>query len=447
MNELRPDLELSEFSGRGIEYLLEITEKNFIPWFSIGVVAGLVVVQMAVGGALIATGFGATVGMGMITEGAADLLIAYRIYNTRKFCWSDYGKQKAVSLVISAVSMGFSAIKDAGKGVKTLVTAAGEGVLEQAGTKLVTSEKASCQVVVTTGKNLRSLAIKQVEVTVGENVLRESLNKLSDAEFNFVLEQLKPHILNSIQNKVINEFCKSNLLALICKMYAIDIINKNEQFKEKINKIIIETINCQHGFCRKQWDSIGATLCDGILSSTYRVRSPLSILLRTSATLNAMRELIFIMKKVHDQLLNKLTEIDRETLPMRQIFCSYCGVSDDDSKEIVKIFETQDIVELNNELVNQDFPSKLEKIRIHGFSNYEDKILNFLKLLHKDMHGLEMNNFNEIMKLVSDRITDESLKIIESQFISPWSSYVTGEVTKAISERIQHHFIVDENQN
>ncbi|CAF3371034.1 unnamed protein product [Rotaria sp. Silwood2] len=90
MIELRPDLELSEFSGRGIECLLEITEKNFIPWCSIAAVAGLAVLQMAVGGALIATGFGATVGMGMITEGAADLLIAYRIYNTRQFCWSDY---------------------------------------------------------------------------------------------------------------------------------------------------------------------------------------------------------------------------------------------------------------------------------------------------------------------------------------------------------------------
>ncbi len=30
MNELRPKLELSEFSGRGIEYLLEISEKKFI---------------------------------------------------------------------------------------------------------------------------------------------------------------------------------------------------------------------------------------------------------------------------------------------------------------------------------------------------------------------------------------------------------------------------------
>ncbi|CAF4318070.1 unnamed protein product, partial [Rotaria magnacalcarata] len=50
---------------------------------------------MAVGGILIASGFGATVGLGLITEGAADFFTAYRAYSTRQFSWSDYGKQKA----------------------------------------------------------------------------------------------------------------------------------------------------------------------------------------------------------------------------------------------------------------------------------------------------------------------------------------------------------------
>ncbi|CAF4465845.1 unnamed protein product [Rotaria sp. Silwood2] len=135
MNDSKPDLELSEFSGRGIEYLLEISEKRFIPWLSIASVAILGVVQMAVGAVLICTGFGATVGMSLVTEGAADLFTAYRAYSTRQFSWSDYGKQKAVSLVISAASMGFSSIKDAGKGVQTIVSGARQEILEQAGTK------------------------------------------------------------------------------------------------------------------------------------------------------------------------------------------------------------------------------------------------------------------------------------------------------------------------
>ncbi len=81
---------------------------------------------MIAGGILIATGFGATVGMGLITEGAADIFTAYRAYSTRQFSWSDYSKQKAVSLVISVACMGLQGIKDAGKGAKNILFGVGE---------------------------------------------------------------------------------------------------------------------------------------------------------------------------------------------------------------------------------------------------------------------------------------------------------------------------------
>lgn len=121
---------------------MEINEKRFIPWKSIIGVGMLVGIQMVTGAALIATGFGANVGVGLITEGAADIFTAYRAYSTRQFSWSDYGKQKAVSLVISAVSMGMQSMKDAGKGLKNLAIGAGEEVLEQVGTNVITNGKA-----------------------------------------------------------------------------------------------------------------------------------------------------------------------------------------------------------------------------------------------------------------------------------------------------------------
>ncbi|CAF4971220.1 unnamed protein product, partial [Rotaria sp. Silwood1] len=71
MSQLRPNVELAEFSGRGIEYLIEINEKKFIPWTSIAIICSLASVQMAVGGLLIASGFGATLGMSLVTEGGA----------------------------------------------------------------------------------------------------------------------------------------------------------------------------------------------------------------------------------------------------------------------------------------------------------------------------------------------------------------------------------------
>ncbi|CAF2079443.1 unnamed protein product [Rotaria magnacalcarata] len=199
---------------------------------------------MAVGGIFIASGFGATVGLGLISEGAADLFTAHRAYSTRQFSWSDYGKQKAVSLVISAVSMGFSAIKDAGKGIQTLVTGVGEEVLEQAGTNIITGGKAVSQVLVTTGKKFKSLAIKQIGVTIGENALREGLTKVADFSSHFVLEQLKPQISAMIQSKVSDKFSNEpKLLKIVRKMYAIDSFNKQQQFKDKINKSVAETIN------------------------------------------------------------------------------------------------------------------------------------------------------------------------------------------------------------
>ncbi|CAF3851124.1 unnamed protein product [Rotaria sp. Silwood1] len=334
MSDSKPDLELSEFSGRGIEYLLEISEKRFIPWLSVASVAILGVVQIAVGAALICTGFGATVGMGLVTEGAADLFTAYRAYSTRQFSWSDYGKQKAVSLVISAVSMGFSSIKDAAKGAQTVVTGAGQELLEQAGTKLITSGKSAGTTLIQTGKNLKSLAVKFTGVTIGEAALREGLNKIVDIGSNFVLEQMKPQISASIQNRVNSKFTESDLFKIVRKMYAIDLMSRKQQMKGKIHRIVIEIINPEHSFWRKQWNSIGGPLCKGMLSSVEKIRSPAII-----------------------------------------------------------------------------------------------------------------DDFNEIMKLVSDTITEQVFRITQSQLISPWSTYGMGELTKAISERVQHHFIVDTNQN
>ena len=83
MNDSRPDYELNEFGERGIEYLLQINEKRFIPWWSVVSVTLLGVIQMMGGVVLVGTGFGANLGMALITEGAADIFMAYWIYSNR----------------------------------------------------------------------------------------------------------------------------------------------------------------------------------------------------------------------------------------------------------------------------------------------------------------------------------------------------------------------------
>lgn len=193
---------------------------------------------MAVGGVLIASGFGSTVGMGLLTEGAADLFTAYRAYSTRQFSWSDYGKQKAVSLAISIACMGLQGIKDAGKGIKNLAVGVSEEALEQAGTQLFINGKTIGKTLVQSGKSLKSLAFAQIGVVTCEAAAREGFNKVADTLSHLALEKFKPQISSSVQNKVNNKFCQSNLMILVRKMHAIDNMNKSQNLKGKIDKII-----------------------------------------------------------------------------------------------------------------------------------------------------------------------------------------------------------------
>jgi len=140
MNDAMPNAELEELSSRGIEYLLEISEKKFIPWYSIITVIALGILQIAIGGLLVCTGFGATVGMALITEGISDLVTAVTAISSREFSWEDYLKQKVISLAISAVSCGWSKLKDAGKGIKNICRAAQKKIGE-IGTKIITDGK------------------------------------------------------------------------------------------------------------------------------------------------------------------------------------------------------------------------------------------------------------------------------------------------------------------
>ena len=103
-------MELSEFSARGIEYLLEINEKRFVPRRSVIAVGVIGSVQIALGAALVASGFGATVGIGLITEGTADFIYGLGAIRSRQFNWSSYITQKSVSLAISTISMGLQSI-------------------------------------------------------------------------------------------------------------------------------------------------------------------------------------------------------------------------------------------------------------------------------------------------------------------------------------------------
>lgn len=66
--------------------------------------------------------------------------------------------------------------------------------------------------------------------------------------------------------------------------------------------------------------------------------------LRIVGTLNGLDQIVFIIEKVHDQLLKKLLQIDKETLSIAQLLHNYCQIEPNAASEIVKLLKKEDII-------------------------------------------------------------------------------------------------------
>ncbi|CAF2102630.1 unnamed protein product [Rotaria magnacalcarata] len=450
-----PTVELNEFTAKGIEYMIEINEKRFVPWRSVIAVAILGSLQIIAGGVLIATGFGSTVGMGLITEGIADMFTAYRAFSNRQFNWEDYCKQKAVSLVISAVSMGYSKLKDAGKGVKTLVGSAGTEALEQAGAQLATNTKTISETVVQTGKNLKSLAFKYTGVKAGEAVVREGLNSGVQYLSKFSFDLIKPQISESVQSKIRVMFSKPDLIYLLRKMYALDLQAKSKILQCKVDQIVADTINPQHDFARRQWDSIGGPLLKGVLADVKNYGSAISMTIRIIGTLNGIYALQTLIDNVYIELVKKLSQIDKNTMTLTLVLHRNLKIDKEIARNAVNKLKNLEIIDENDnlKLSSQDDVSdecrELQR-KIDEFNRQEkdqNVVAQFMKLFCDNYMKVKYDSFSIIMKSVADKITEQLIQIIESQLIQPWSTLAVSSVTNSISNQIQHNYLTDKNQN
>ena len=346
--EDKSEEELVEFSTRGIEYLLEISEKKFVPWRSFFAVVMLSSLQTTAGIILVMSGFGANVGMGLITEGVADLIIAYRVYSTRHFSWEDYTKQKTVSLIISAVSMGLQSLKDAGKGINNVVNGVKSEVLEQAGTNLIINGRSVGTKLIQTGKNLKSLAFKQTLTATGEAVLREGLNKAVDSLSHLVMDELKPMISEVIHNKVQSKFYEASLSTLIRKIHSIEGVS--EDLGSRIDKIVNEIIQPESNFWQRQWVSLGGPLCKGILSDSKFLGNNFSHGIRIVGILNGMTEIPRIISNVHTQLVKRLSQLDMESLKYSRLIQISCGIDQNSSISICNDLKKRRIIEVEEDI-------------------------------------------------------------------------------------------------
>ncbi|CAF4506229.1 unnamed protein product [Rotaria sp. Silwood2] len=419
MNESMPKLELLEFSERGIEYLLEINEKGFIPWRSIAVVTMLAAIQMAVGGALIATGVGGTIGMGLITEGLVDLVIVGTALYTRKFSWSNYALQKSVSLAISAISMGISSIKGASKTAQTVARGIGDEIAEQTSTNAMTHGKTLVHGLATTGHQTGSHTFKHLAVKTAA----KSLFFVSQAiaiSTPFILEYLKPYISKFIQDKVRSSFSESVLLKLITKIHATDSFNEQQQFTKRINELVAHIIDSNKDsyvthltFICKSINRCIDTVDSNIVCGT------ISLSMKVIGILSGNHEIDIIIKDISKKLVVKLSQINRDKLSMKWILVRYCDVIKEDINGIISFLEAQNIIEkfnvIDENFPDQDFLDKLNRCDFKEYDKYKEKILDFLKTLHNNMLSVNIDDFSEKMKMISDLITDYIIKFTEMQ--------------------------------
>ncbi len=457
-----PNRELDEFVSKGMEFILEINENLFVPWWSVCAVAGLATIQVLAGAGLIVTGFGASVGMGLITEGVADAFTAYRAFSTRQFRWNDYVSQKAVSIAISAATAGYAKVKkslhDAAKGVSSMTA----GGIQKAGEQVLSQGQTVSQTLTATGQNLSGLAWKFVAVKGSEALARETLNSgvrlLSDYSFSL----LKPCIVDQVQSTVRNSFLNNgDLRRLLFKMQAIDLAVGSSQLKSRIDVIVSDTINPRHDFMQKQWDAIGLPLLKGLLADSGRYAGVATMTIRLIGTLAGLKEVITLTNKVADELLKKLEATDKNTMTVSIILFTQMKINSDHAKAIAKKLKSHEIFGNNDELLKFEGNDILNR-RIQGFTDSwereddedltgvakEDveKSLNFVRRVYEKFSKIEPSSFSMITKSVTNKIAEQLVRVMNSQLLQPWSTYAVSAVTAKASQRIQHH-LVDQGQN
>lgn len=301
-----PTRELEDFASKGIEYLLELNEKAFIPLRSIMILFSLGTLQVIAGGILMATGYGLSIGMSIVAEGLSDLFTAYRAYSTRHFSWNDYAKQKSINIVSSLASAGYDKIKDVGKGVKTIVSEAGRETLEQAGAQFVWNSKSIGKEMIKTGENLKSLTVKYIGVKTGEAVLRKGLNYGVNYLSHMSLDFYKAQICECLEERVKNCFFKPELSSLVRKMFALDTLTKSKTNQTKIERIVVDQFNLERDFIKKKWDTVEFWLVNKVLCNINRNKVGKDIAFRIVATLNGLNSIHSIIVGIHEELVKQV---------------------------------------------------------------------------------------------------------------------------------------------
>uniref|UniRef100_A0AC35G1W5 Chloroplast protein-transporting ATPase n=1 Tax=Panagrolaimus sp. PS1159 TaxID=55785 RepID=A0AC35G1W5_9BILA len=188
---------ISVIRRNGFYFVFIFNEKPSIKWWNVIGLAILGFVQLIAGAAVIvfSAGTATNIGMSLMAEGAFDLVAAVKdgIIN-KSFNWANWAIQKAISLAISVISAGFSAIKNAASGaaraVKTAANFAKPGVEQAAKAGARTSGGLIIKEVTKIGA--KKLIAEPIIDNVLSNTIEEPLQKrLKDTINEIIIQHLK----------------------------------------------------------------------------------------------------------------------------------------------------------------------------------------------------------------------------------------------------------------
>ncbi|XP_037031668.1 uncharacterized protein LOC119071124 [Bradysia coprophila] len=437
---------IRELSQRGILLMPVFGEKAFVPWRSVISVALIATVQVVAGGVLVCTGFGATLGMGLITEGFADYVTSYRAFSSREFNWTSYAIQKAVSLTITCVSMGLGALKDGAKGIAQLGQSAATEVAEQAGTKMVTgvAKQTLNATISATAKTLKSLVVKHIAVQATETVARTGINAVVETLAEFAFDSVKDKITLEVDATVRREFRKPEFTTCLATYSALDMARRSKLLEYKVNGWLMEVTNPHSNDWNKLWDQVGYPLIQGILSDPKYLGSGFSMTTRLIGLINGSEEILTVTTRVTENIEVKLRSEVKSFTPAYALQERF-GINSADAEKVVKMMD------FGNEGIFyvKDFPneSDLETCKIESLE------LEDMKKLFDTLHSTEKKftmdqnaDMSRLMKTVADHLTSHIIHVANRQLVSPITTLAVGKLVAAISQEIQSKYLVSDRE-
>ncbi|UJR34812.1 hypothetical protein I4U23_027593 [Adineta vaga] len=210
--------EIEEYRNNGFFGSFKIKGLKPIDWSAVIIVASLGIVQIVAGAALAVytAGIGSAIGTALIAEGVSDLIIiVQRGIINRDFDWKSYGIQKAISLTVAIVCVGFGAMLDVAKTVLAGVSSIGT-------------------VMTTTVKTGWILAAKAIAAGLAKGIAKELITQLVD---HGVSKSLMPIIQDEVMKRVEKPIQNALLINhQVKKMLQLDEKNRNNYYERLIRQ-------------------------------------------------------------------------------------------------------------------------------------------------------------------------------------------------------------------